>query len=82
MAKILKGTVVSDKQDKTVTVSVVRSVQHPIYKKRYSITKKFAAHDEKNTSHVGDVVEISECKPISKRKRWEVSSIVRKAEKA
>ena len=70
--RILQGTVVSDKGDKTVIVSVERRVMHPIYKKFIRRSKKYAAHDENNSSKVGDVVRIRECAPISKTKRWEL----------
>lgn len=76
MARKLTGVVTSDVQDKTITVSVSRSVTHPVYGKRYTVTKKFAAHDEKNEAHVGDKVEISETRPISKRKTFVLSKIV------
>lgn len=68
--RVLQGTVVSDKGDKTITVLVERRVMHPIYKKYIRKSKKYAAHDEQNTCKVGDVVSIVECAPISKRKRW------------
>ncbi len=68
--RILQGTVVSDKGDKTITVLVSRRVMHPIYKKYITQTKKYAAHDEQNARKVGDEVSIMECRPISKRKRW------------
>jgi small subunit ribosomal protein S17 len=64
--------VVSDACDKTVIVRVERRVMHPIYKKYITRSKRYAAHDEANRYKVGDVVEIRECRPISKRKRWEV----------
>ena len=70
--RVLQGTVVSDKGDKTITVLVERRVMHPIYKKYIKRSKKYAAHDEKNVHKVGEVVEIIECRPISKRKRWTV----------
>lgn len=70
--RVLQGTVVSDKCDKTVTVLVERRVMHPVYKKFISRSKKYAAHDEANTSKVGDVVRIQECRPLSKTKRWEI----------
>ena len=76
MARKLIGTVTSDVQDKTITVAVSRSVTHPVYGKRYSVTKKFAAHDEKNEAHVGDTVEITETRPISKRKSFVLSKVV------
>ena len=70
--RVLQGIVVSDKMDKTVVVSVERRLLHPIYKKFIRRTKNYAAHDEGNAAKVGDVVKIRECRPISKRKRWEV----------
>lgn len=70
--RILQGVVVSDKGDKTVVVRVERRFQHPLYKKFIRRSKKYAAHDEQNRFKVGDTVRISECAPISKRKRWEV----------
>jgi small subunit ribosomal protein S17 len=72
--RVLRGTVVSDACDKTVVVRVERRVMHPIYKKYITRAKKYAAHDEGNQFKVGDVVDIRECRPISKRKRWEVLS--------
>ncbi len=70
--RVLHGTVVSDKADKTITVLVERRVMHPIYKKYIRKSKKYAAHDEKNTHKTGEVVSIIECAPISKSKRWTV----------
>ena len=72
--RILQGVVVSDKQDKTVIVSVERQVMHPVYKKFVKKSKKFAAHDENNQCKVGDRVSIQECRPISKNKSWTVIS--------
>ena len=72
--RILQGVVVSDKQDKTVVVSVERQVMHPVYKKFVKKSKKFAAHDENNQCKVGDRVSIKECRPISKNKSWTVIS--------
>ena len=72
--RILQGTVVSDKADKTVTVKVERRVMHPMYKKTILRSKKYAAHDETNACKVGDVVRIEECRPMSKSKRWKVMS--------
>ena len=68
----LKGVVVSDKMDKTVTVSVSRFIKHPLYGKFYKVSKKYKAHDENNASKVGDMVEIMETRPISKDKRFKV----------
>ena len=70
--RILQGVVVSDKQDKTVVVSVERQVMHPVYKKFVKKSKKFAAHDENNQFKVGDTVKIVESRPISKTKTWTV----------
>lgn len=70
--RVLQGTVVSDKGDKTITVLVERRVMHPVYKKFIRQSKKYAAHDEGNLFKVGDTVSIIECRPISKRKRWTV----------
>lgn len=66
------GTVVSDKMDKTVVVKVDAKKRHPIYKKTYTVSKKFKAHDENNEYHVGDKVEIVETRPISKDKSFKV----------
>lgn len=73
------GVVVSDKMDKTRVVMVETLVQHPLYKKYVKRRKKFYAHDEKNETHVGDVVRIMETRPLSRLKRWRIVSIVRKA---
>ena len=68
--RILQGTVVSDKADKTVTVLVERRIMHPLYKKYMKSSKKYAVHDENNSAKVGDAVSIKECRPISKNKCW------------
>jgi len=70
--RILQGIVVSDACNKTVVVRVERRFMHPVYKKYVSRSKKYAAHDENNARKVGEQVEIIECAPISKRKRWMV----------
>ena len=70
--RILEGNVVSDKTDKTVTVLVERRFRHPVYKKYIKRTDKYAAHDEANHFKAGDRVQIIECRPISKTKRWTV----------
>mgnify|MGYP001270633621 FL=1 len=70
--RILQGVVVSDKMDKTVTVQVERRFKHTLYKKFIRRSKKYAAHDETNAVKVGGVVKIQECRPMSKRKKWEV----------
>jgi small subunit ribosomal protein S17 len=68
--KTLRGTVVSDAMDKTVVVEIGRFVKHPKYKKFYTITKKYHAHDENNQYKIGDTVEIVETRPISKKKSF------------
>jgi len=70
--RIMQGTVVSDKGDKTIIVLVERRVMHPVYKKFIRQSKRYAAHDENNHFKTGDNVFIEECRPISKRKRWTV----------
>ena len=70
--RILKGKVIKDKNDKTVVVIVKRKYSHPFFTKVISSSKKYHAHDEKNKFKEGDNVEIIECKPISKKKTWEV----------
>jgi small subunit ribosomal protein S17 len=70
--RILQGTVTSDQNAQTVTVSVERRFTHPVLKKTIRKSKKYRAHDPKDTFKVGDIVRIQECAPISKTKRWEV----------
>lgn len=72
--RILQGTVVSDKQDKTVVVKVERRFTHPLLKKTVRRSKNYHAHDEANVCKVGDQVSIIESKPLSKLKRWTVVS--------
>lgn len=73
------GIVTSDKMDKTITVSIERKVQHPIYGKFLKQTKSFKAHDEKNDAKVGDTVKIMETRPLSKTKRWRLVEIIERA---
>jgi len=68
--RILQGTVVSNKADKSVTISVTRRYKHAAYKKYVTSTKKYTAHDPNNKCNIGDVISIVEHKPISKTKRW------------
>jgi len=75
------GVVVSDKMDKTIVVMTERRIRHPVYGKEISRTKKFYAHDEKNEAKVGDVVRISEARPLSRLKRWRLVEIVTRAAK-
>jgi len=74
--RVMKGLIVSDKGDKTVVVNVERTFLHPVMKKTVRRSKKFHAHDESNAFKVGQVVEIQECPPRSKLKRWEVVGAV------
>ena len=70
--RILRGTVIVDSNDKSVSVLVERRYSHPLLRKTVRRTKKYAAHDEDNRFKVGDLVAIEECAPVSKRKRWVV----------
>ena len=70
--RVLTGTVVSDKGDKTVVVRVERRVKHPLYGKIIKLSKKYHAHDAANEFHTGEIVRIEECAPISKLKTWKV----------
>lgn len=79
MARTFVGTVSSDATDKTIVVTVSRSKTHPLYRKRYMVTKKFMAHDEKNEAKVGDRVRIVECRPMSARKRFKLDQIIERA---
>ena len=77
--KIKKGVVASNGMDKSVTVTVERTVLDERFKKYVRRKKKFMAHDESNECRVGDKVVIRECRPLSKKKRWRIDSIVKKA---
>jgi small subunit ribosomal protein S17 len=77
--KTVIGKVVSTKMKKTIVVEVTRTFPHRLYKRVMSRSKKFYAHDEQNTAHVGDFVEIEETRPLSKLKRWRLKEIIRKA---
>jgi len=70
--RVMQGVVVSDKADKTIVVKVERRVMHPLYKKFIRRSKRYLAHDESNAVKVGDLVRIRECRPMSKRKCWEI----------
>ncbi len=76
MAKKIVGVVSSDVRDKTITVTVTHRETHPIYRKQFTVTRKYTAHDEKNEAHVGDRVEIVEVRPISKTKSWSLGKVV------
>ena len=79
MAKTLTGVVTSDAADKTITVTVTSRETHPIYKKQYTVTRKYAAHDEKNDARKGDTVRIIETRPISRRKSFQLDEIVKRS---
>lgn len=79
MARTIVGTVVSNKADKTIVLSVTERKTHPLYKKQYSRSTKYIAHDENNEAKVGDTVEVVETRPISARKRLKLTKIVDKA---
>jgi small subunit ribosomal protein S17 len=73
------GVVVSDKMDKSITISVERKLRHPIYGKFVKKSKKFMAHDENNDCNIGDLVKITESRPLSKNKRWRLTEIIERA---
>ena len=79
MAKTLTGVVTSDVNDKTITVTVTSRETHPIYRKQYTVTRKYAAHDENNDANKGDTVVITEVRPISKNKRFALDQIVKRS---
>lgn len=76
MAQKIVGFVSSDKADKTITVKVISRETHPIYGKKYTVSRKYAAHDEKNAAHIGDMVQISEIRPVSKTKSWTLDKVI------
>ncbi len=73
------GEVISTKMAKTIVVEVTRRSAHPVYKRIVTQRKKFYAHDEQGSAQMGDVVRIVECRPLSRLKRWELGSVIRKA---
>ncbi len=79
LRKVRTGKVTSNKMDKTIVVAVERNVAHPIYGKFMKKTSKFLAHDENNDCGIGDLVQIMETRPLSKRKRWRLLQIVERA---
>lgn len=79
MAKSLTGIVTSDKADKTITVTVVSRQTHPLYGKQYTVTRKYAAHDENNEAKIGDRVTIVETRPVSKRKSFNLEKVLEKS---
>ena len=79
LRKVLVGTVVSNKMDKTIVVAVETNVKHPMYKKIVKRTYKLKAHDEENICQVGDKVKVMETRPLSKDKRWRLVEVIEKA---
>ncbi len=79
LRKVMTGTVVSNKMDKTIVVAVETSVKHPIYGKIVKRTYKLKAHDEENVCQIGDKVKVMETRPLSKDKRWRLVEVVEKA---
>ena len=79
LRKTRVGLVISSKMDKSITVSIERKIQHPIYGKSLKRTKKFVAHDEENTCNEGDTVRIMETRPMSKRKKWRLVEVLERA---
>ena len=79
LRKVMTGTVVSNKMDKTIVVAVETSVKHPIYGKIVKKTYKLKAHDEENQCQIGDRVKVMETRPLSKDKRWRIVEVVEKA---
>ena len=79
LRKVMTGTVVSNKMDKTIVVAVETSVKHPIYGKIVKKTYKLKAHDEENQCQIGDRVKVMETRPLSKHKRWRLVEVVEKA---
>jgi small subunit ribosomal protein S17 len=80
--RVIQGTVVSDKMQKTIVVSVERKKKHRLYHKVVSVTERYKAHDENDQCHRGDLVRIQECRPISRDKRWRVIEILQRGDVA
>ena len=79
MAHTLVGIVSSDKRDKTITVSITSRETHPLYRKQYTKTRKYTAHDEKNEARLGDKVEIAACRPLSKTKSFKLVKVLERS---
>ncbi len=79
MSKSLIGIVTSDKADKTIVVTITSRKTHPIYRKQYTVTRKYMAHDEANSAKIGDKVAITETRPYSKRKAYKLEEIIEKS---
>ena len=79
LRKTRTGLVTSNKMDKSITISIIRRVPHPVYKKYSKKTTKLMAHDEKNECNIGDLVKVMETRPLSAKKRWRLVEIIEKA---
>lgn len=79
MAHTLVGIVTSDKRDKTITVSITNRETHPLYRKQYTKTRKYTAHDENNEAKLGDKVEIAACRPLSKTKAYTLVKVIERS---
>ncbi|MBQ2660293.1 30S ribosomal protein S17 [Candidatus Saccharibacteria bacterium] len=79
MAHTLQGIVSSDKRDKTITVSITNRETHPLYRKQFTKTRKYTAHDENNEAHLGDRVEIAACRPLSKTKAYKLVKVLERS---
>jgi small subunit ribosomal protein S17 len=77
--RLVTGRVTSDKMNKTITVVVERKIKHPLYGKYMSRKSKLHAHDENNECKIGDLVEVAECRPLSKNKSWRLVKVVERA---
>lgn len=80
MKKVLQGEVLVSKMQKTIVVRVTRTFRHPFYQKVIARSKKYQVHDEKTMAHPGDLVEIVETRPLSRKKRWRIVKVLRKGE--
>jgi len=74
--KLQSGVVINNKMEKSIVVKIERKIKHPIYKKTIKRSKKYVAHDEKNECKIGDLVQIAECRPLSKRKRFRLHKLI------
>ena len=74
--KLQNGVVINNKMEKSIVVKIERKIKHPIYKKTIKRSKKYVAHDEKNECKIGDLVQIAECRPLSKRKRFRLHKLI------
>tara|TARA_Y100001970_G_C14171239_1_gene824304 strand:+ start:1433 stop:1669 length:237 start_codon:yes stop_codon:yes gene_type:complete len=74
--KLQSGIVINNESEKTIIVKIERKIKHPIYKKTIKRSKKYVAHDEKNECKIGDLVQIAECRPFSKRKRYRLYKLI------